>query len=267
VIDSARTRPDMLTTMTITIARISRYPVKGLSAQELDAVELSPGEGLPEDRRFALAHGASAFDPAAPAWQPKSNFLVLAKNERLAVLDTEYDPATSTLTVRRNGRQIARGTLTTPTGRLVIEQFFEAYMGEEAFGRVRVVEAPGHMFSDARDKYVSLINAATVKDMERVAKAPLDPRRFRGNLLLEGMAPWAEHELLGRTLTIGGARLQVERRIPRCTATNVNLETGERDMNLPLALQRGYGHIDCGIYARVVDGGRIAIGDTVEALP
>ena len=49
----------------------------------------------------------------------------------------------------------------------------------------------------------------------------------------------------------------------RCAATNVNPETAERDMNLPLTLRKGFGHMDMGVYAKVVSGGQIAPGDAV----
>ncbi len=63
--------------MTITVAQICRYPVKGLNAERLARVALSPGEGLPHDRRFALAHGSTVFDP-------KTHFLMLMRDEKLA---------------------------------------------------------------------------------------------------------------------------------------------------------------------------------------
>ena len=65
--------------MSAIIAQIYRYPVKGLSAEPLARVALAPGEALPHDRRFALAHGATRFD-GAPHWLPRNNFLMLARN-------------------------------------------------------------------------------------------------------------------------------------------------------------------------------------------
>lgn len=253
--------------MPATLARIVRYPVKGLTGQELASAELEAGGMLPDDRRFALMHGASGFDPAAPEWKPKSNFLMLARNERLALLEAAYDPADATLSLSRGGRRVARGRLGDPTGRRIVEQFLEAYLGEEAFGRVRVVEVPGHAFADVPDRVVSVLNLASCRDLERVVNAPVDPRRFRANLLVDGWAPWAEFEMVGRTLSVGGVRLEVTGRIDRCAATQVDPDTGERDLQIPLALRRAYGHIDCGVYARVVAGGRIAAGDAVEAVP
>ena len=250
--------------MVATIARISRYPVKGLSAQDLDETTLAPDEPVLHDRRFALLHGASSFDIAAPQWKPKTNFLMLMRDERLAALDTDYDDATCTLTIRRQGRVVARGRIDTQTGRTLIDQFFAAYMKDEMPGPFRTIEAPGHMFSDIAANAVSLINLASARDIERVARAPVDPRRFRGNVLIDGLEKWAEMGWVGRTLRVGSdVRLQVFKTIQRCAATEVNPDTAQRDLNLPKLLRAGFGHVECGIYAKVVQGGRIAVGDAI----
>jgi len=68
---------------------------------------------------------------------------------------------------------------------------------------------------------------------------------------------------LGQTLAIGDARLKVVKRITRCAAINVDPETAARDLNIPPAMMRRLGHNECGIYAEVIDGGTIGIGDAV----
>jgi MOSC domain-containing protein YiiM len=50
----------------------------------------------------------------------------------------------------------------------------------------------------------------------------------------------------------------------RCTATDVDPETGVRDRSIPKTLQQNFDHGDCGVYAEVIAGGDIAIGDTVD---
>jgi uncharacterized protein YcbX len=252
--------------MDTAVAKIYRYPVKGLSAQILPEVNLTASEGLPDDRRFAITHGASSFDTSTPEWRPKKDFLHLARNERLAALETDYDSATGILTIRRNGRQVARGQITNPTGRLLINQFFAAYMKGEVPGTPHLVEAPGVMFSDTRGKYVSILNTASVADIERVVNAPVDPRRFRANLLLDGLEPWAEAKWAGHSVAIGDAVLEVVEQIGRCAATEVNPVTALRDINIPLSLERGFSHRNCGVYARVVKGGRVATGDPVHLI-
>jgi len=251
--------------MSAHIAAIHYFPVKGLSAQPLETVELSPGLGLPHDRRFAILHGATTFDPSAPGWKPKTNFLMLMRDEKLATLETVYDPSTCTLVLHRAGKPVARGRIDTPTGRLLIDQFLGAYMaGSAAPGPYKLIEAPGHMFSDISEKAVSLINLASLRDLERVTQAPIDPVRFRGNLLLEGLEPWEEQRWVGRRLNIGGVELDVFKGIKRCPATEVNPATAERDMNVVKALHSGYGHTECGVYARVVTGGLIRQGDVLS---
>jgi uncharacterized protein len=252
--------------MSINIASIYRYPVKGLTPEPLQRVTLSPGEGLPQDRRFAIAHGSTRIDPSAPTWMPKTNFLMLARNERLARLRTRFDDASGILTIQRDGKTVASANITETAGRTVIEQFFAAYMAEESRGAPKLVEAPGHMFSDTAAKVVSIIGLESVRDVERVVRAPVDPRRFRANIYIEGGRPWEEFDWPGRELRIGAVRLKVAKKINRCAATNVDPETGQRDLNIPLALQRGFQHIDVGIYAEVLDGGSIAPGDTLTIL-
>ena len=247
--------------MPINLASIYRYPVKGLSPEPLEKVVLSSGEGLPQDRRFAIAHGSTRIDPSAPTWMPKSNFLMLARNERLARLKTRFDEATGTLTIQRDGKTVASGNLQEVAGRAIIEQFFAAYMGSEARGAPRLMEAPGHMFSDVAAKVVSIIGLDSVRDLERVVRAPVDPRRFRANVYIEGGRPWQEFDWVGRELRLGPVRLRGVKRIERCAATNVDPETGQRDLNIPLSLQQGFQHVCTGIYAEVLTGGTAAVGD------
>lgn len=250
--------------MTASLQAIYRYPVKGLSPESLQRIELSPGQTLPDDRLYAIENGPSGFDPAAPAHFPKQRFLMLMRNERLAALDTRFDHASHTLSVRQNGAVAAEGDLRTLGGRTAIETFFATYNADELRGPPRVLQADGHSFSDVAAKVVSIINLASVAAVETIVGAPVDPLRFRGNLHIAGWPAWREFDLLGRTLAIGDIRLKVFKRIVRCAATNVEPRTGIRDMEIPKTLMQSFGHMDCGVYAEVVAGGTIAAGDKIE---
>jgi uncharacterized protein YcbX len=250
--------------MDASIQSIFRYPVKGLAPEQLPAVTLVPGQPLPADRIYALENGPSGFDPASPQYFPKQRFLMLMRNERLAALDTRYDDATHTLTIRLNGAEAASGDLRTADGRAAIESFFGRYSADELRGPPKVLHCEGHSFSDVAAKVVSIINLASVAAVEGVVGAPVDALRFRGNLHIEGWPAWHEFDLLDRTLAIGPVRLKVVKRIVRCAATNVEPRTGIRDMEIPKALMRAFGHMDCGVYAEVIAGGRINAGDAVQ---
>ena len=242
---------------------IYRYPVKGLSQERLDAVRLEPGQTLPADRKYAIENGPSGFDPAAPAYLPKTRFLMLMRNERLATLQTHYDDATHVLTIRGEGRELARGDLSTKEGRLAIEAFFRRFMPNELAGPPKVLQADGHSFSDVSAKVVSIINLTSVAAIGTLLGAPVHPLRFRANLYVEGWPAWSELDLVGQEITIGNARLKVTKRIMRCAATNVDPDLGIRDLHIPATLMRTFQHADCGIYARVIEGGEIKPGDTI----
>ncbi|KZD02862.1 hypothetical protein AUP43_13310 [Oceanibaculum pacificum] len=250
-----------------TIARLCRYPVKGMSAQDIDSATLESGAGLPDDRRFGIAHGSAIDLPADNGWAPKSNFLQLVNCARLAAIVADYEAETGHLALKRDGRQVARANIQTPLGRTIIEDFLRAFLAGEVRGAPRIVEASGDFFTDSRNGKISLINLASVKDLERVVGGPVDPVRFRGNILLDGLPAWEEFSWLPDTrLKIGGAILKIYKRIERCAATSVNPATAERDTNIPLALRRGFGHIDMGLYATVEQSGVIATGDGLELL-
>ena len=156
-----------------TIARICRYPVKGLSVEELPQVQLRVGEGLPLDRAFALARPAAPLDPANPKWLPKRHFLMLMRDERLASLRVAYDDAEGRLTISQAGREALAASVLTPDGRDAIERFFEGFMGPELGGRPRLVRASGHTFTDHATPYLSLINLASVRELERTVGRPV----------------------------------------------------------------------------------------------
>jgi len=246
------------------IQALYRYPVKGLSPQALGRVELKVGQTLPADRLYAIENGPCGFDPEAPAYFPKQRFLMLMRNERLAALHTDYEEASHTLTIRWERREAARGDLRTAQGRAAIERFLSEYCADELRGPPKVLFGEGHSFSDVAKKVVSIINLASVAAVENAVGAPVNPLRFRANVYVKGWPAWHEFDLLGREIGLGGARLKVVKRIQRCAATEVDPDTGIRDLEVPRTLMQTFGHADCGVYAEVVAAGEVAVGDPVS---
>jgi len=250
--------------MKATIAKIYRYPVKGLSPDPLERASLTPGRILAGDRRFALALASTRFDGHTPQWQPKSAFLALVKHAKLAALDTRYDDDGNELTVFRRNKQVARGKLTDPVGRAIVEDFFAAYMGADTHGKPYLADAgEGISFTDQKDKLISIINLASIRDLGRIVGQELDPQRFRANIYVDGIDPWSEFNWVGREIATGDALLSVVDRTERCGAINVNPQDGVRDQNLVKALQAGFGHLDMGIFASVTTAGNLAIGEAI----
>src|SRR5258708_7460070 len=149
--------------MAMRIAAIYRYPVKGLSAEKLARVALAPGRCLPEDRRFAVALASTSFDPQRPEWLAKTHFVMLMRDEKLAQLHTSFDAASGELAIEHVGAIALRASLAEPEGRRAVGAFLGDFLGAAVAGPLRVVEAPGHAFADAKrkpgaagDQYVSL---------------------------------------------------------------------------------------------------------------
>jgi uncharacterized protein YcbX len=86
------------------VVAVYRFPLKGLSAEEMDRVVLTPGECLPHDRRFAIALGSTRFDPEHPGWLPKTHFIMLMRDEKLAQLRTRFDAESGVLAIAENDR-------------------------------------------------------------------------------------------------------------------------------------------------------------------
>lgn len=246
------------------IASLYRHPVKGFTPERLTSAMLEAGACFPCDRLYAVEDGPSGFDPAAPDHISKMKFTVLAKIPAVAKVRTAYDAASGVLAARAEGHADFAADLRTEGGRAGFEAWLAAVLGDEASGPLRVIEGPGaHRFMDSKSGYVSIVNLASVRDLGQRIGRQLDPLRFRANLYVEGWPAWVENDWTGRTLTVGAAAAEVLKPIVRCAATHVDLDTGERDADLVKALFDHYGHMFCGIYLNVTQGGMVGEGDVV----
>lgn len=253
--------------MTATVTSLYRHPVKGFTPERLQAADLVAGEGFPCDRLYAVENGPSGFDPAAPVFISKQHFTVLMRIAEVARARTAYDEATGVLTASADGLETISARLTDAAGRETFTAWLATLLGEEAQGPLRVIEAPGSWrFMDHPLGHVSIINLASVRDLEARIGRPIDPLRFRANIYVEGWEPWIENTWTDRLLDLGGARAKVFKPTVRCAATHVDPVTAERDMDVVKALFDNYGHMFCGIYVHTQTAGRVREGDAVELL-
>ncbi len=246
--------------MTATVAGLYRYPVKGLPGEALARVRLAPGGIFPGDRRYAIAHRMSAWDPAEPRWRPKGHFVTLARVAELAGLRAVYDDR-GRLEIRRSGKRVAGGNPALPADRAAIERFLSAFLADAADVPVRLAGTADRALTDVPEPFVSMVNAESVRELERVARRPVDPARFRANILMRGLPAWAEFDWIGYEIAAGTVRLRIEERIERCAATGVNPDSAQRDLNIVRTLSEGWGHMDMGVYATATGAGTVAVGD------
>lgn len=251
--------------MTAAIAALFRHPIKGFTPEKVKLAQLVAGGPFPGDRLYALEDGPSGFDPAAPAWITKQRFAVLAKIAEVAKARTRLDDATGVLHAHAGGMRPFAGKLGEPDGRAAFAAWASELLGEAASGPLRLLDGgPGWRFLDHPLGHVSIINLASVRDLEQRMGRTLDPLRFRANLYVDGWPAWAENDWEGRPVTLGAAKAKVFKPIVRCAAPDVNPTTAERDADIPAALFDNYGHMLCGIYVHVTEGGTVREGDGVD---
>lgn len=245
------------------LSAIRRHPVKALGGESLDRVRLAPGRTLPGDRVWALAHERSDFDFDAPAWTRCTAFLRGARIPALMAVESEGAPG-GPIRFGHPDRPDLLADPATPEGEAALLAWVEALVPAGLPRPVRLAAAPGRGMTDQQAPWLSLLSDASLAELSgRLGIVP-DRRRFRGNLWLEDIEPWAEFGWLGREIRIGDARLRVTERIGRCSATLADPATGRRDADVLGVLERGWGHADFGVFAEVIEGGEIAMGDPVE---
>jgi uncharacterized protein YcbX len=246
------------------VQSIWRHPVKGFTPESLTTVELSANACFPCDRLYAVEDGPSGFDPAKPAHISKQKFTVLAKIAAVARIRTRYDDATGELAAEFDSKEPFRARLTQESGREAFAAWLSEALGDDVGGNLKVLPAPGdYRFMDDPAGFVSVVNLASVRDLSQRIGRTVDPRRFRANVYVENGPAWIENDASAGAITLGGAEATVIKPIVRCVATHVDPDSGEKDIDVVRSLFETYGHRYCGIYVRIVRGGRVSVGDEV----
>jgi len=253
--------------MSAVVTGLFHHPIKGFTPQAVDRARLTPAGAFPGDRLFAVEDGPCGFDPAAPAFIPKSRFAVLARIAEVAKARTHYDALTGVLTARAEALPDFSANLDEDAGRAAFAAWLAALLGEAARGPLRVIDGRGHRFLDHPLGHVSVLNLNSVRDLEQRLRRPVDPLRFRANIHVEGWPAWAENDWREREMRLGSAMARVFQPITRCAAPDVDPTTAERDIEVTAELHRLYGHLLCGVYVQVTGEGVVAAGDIAEIAP
>lgn len=258
-----------------TVKQLWTHPIKGLTPHAQDRVVLQEGHGIPGDRAFALLFETDSIEPLVDVvpWMRKQHFAVQCDWPGLAALDCRYDPDTTALQISRQGVELLSVLTNTHTGRQQLNTFFTGYVAAltpTATARhpdrapLRLVGAPDETrYPDREIAHLSLVSQATLDQMSEWMNQPIDVRRFRPNVVLEGVSAWEELTWVGREFMLGTARIQITAPINRCLNIDVNPETGDRDLPLFDALQPHMGHRQTGVLAVIVEGGTVSLGETL----
>lgn len=250
----------------IKVASLWRHPIKSHGREALETVTLIAGQTMPWDRHWAVTHADTKFDASNPEWVMCRNFMIGALTPELAGLWATLDESNATITLCHQdlgeisfapdvaedvARFIAWLTPLCPADRRLPDN---------------VVKVPNLGLTDSPYPSISIMNMATNAAVEAELGHPLEIERWRGNIWLDGFAAWDEFNWVGHTVQIGEALLAIKEPITRCNHTRSNPITGVRDADTLDALRNGWDHQDFGIYAEVIKGGTVKIGDEAKVL-
>lgn len=252
--------------MTARIARIRRHPIKAIGGQDLRRTRLDAARRLSGDRIWALLSeaGEAHAGPVPDRWLPKACFLRGAASAGLQAVQGGWGGDAPEGRIRLSHPDLPELDFDPETEGARLAEWVRPLWPGDKPAPTRLVRGPTG-WTDTNQPWISILSLSSLADLETRLGQPLGIERWRGNLWLEGWAPHAERDLIGRILTIGGIELRVTQTIGRCPGTNADCTTGRVDIDMPAALEAEFGHRDFGIYAEVVTGGDITLGDEVCA--
>lgn len=246
------------------VAHLVRHPIKSAGFELVEEATLTPGAAFPFDRVWAVAHAAARL-PDPLAWAPKLQFLRGWGSAELMAISCRATPETGMVTLSHPRRPTESFRPDDPADAARLCDWLRPLWPENRPEPAKVVRVPGQALTDQDQPLISINALSSLADLSARMGRDLSIHRFRGNIWVDGWAPWSELELIGQEITIGKVRLRVEEPIGRCRATGANPETGAQDADTMAAIEAGYGHTDFGVFARVIDGGTVTLGHEVRA--
>ena len=257
------------------VTGLYRHAVKGLSADALETVVLGTSETFPDDRKFALLKlNKEGFDPENPEWLHKQNFLcAFSAPELMAKYRASYSQQQLRL-YERETEELILGPidLSKSTGRKALADLYSKQSGVPLSCVTTAIKP--HQFGNTSSGWkqrndsrtVHIVNEATVRELSAAIGTPLNPTRFRPNIVLNGMPAWSEFDWIGKTIQCGSTSLQVISRTVRCEGISIDpLEFPENILDVPKLLTKHFPQNGpyLGVYAVVEEGGHISLGDSV----
>ncbi|RYH08970.1 MOSC domain-containing protein [Tropicimonas sp. IMCC6043] len=254
-----------MTSTTGRLAHIFRHPIKSIGWEALAEVELSAGETLPFDRHWAVAHDAARFGGTSGGWQDKRNFVRGVAGPQLMAVRAALSSDGQKVRLNHHQRPEIEIAPDAPGESDRLVAWLAPLWPDTRPAAARIVTAGAQAMTDVPDPFVALLNLASLRALGEMLDRTLSVHRFRGNLWVDGVAPWAESGWIGKEIRIGSAGLRIEAPITRCNATKVDPETGQVDADTLGALSAAFGHRDFGVYATVINSGTVRPGDEVAA--
>ena len=248
------------------IHQLWHFPVKGFGGSQMPLAKLRQRGYFPNDRQFAISIGSEKTAAAKNGtWFRKAHFLQLMSHELLAEYSCRYDDANPRLELLYHGATCLSIDPAQPTDCQRFEDFFFTLLGSNLRGKPRLMTMKHQAYSDQSTALISIASNASIDAFADATNTKPDSRRFRVNISSDGDTPFAEETLIGTTLRCGDALLLVKEPVGRCAAINVDPATAKRNSEDYVRFMKAhFGHSNLGIFAEVINGGIISVGDRLQ---
>ncbi len=249
------------------VSSVHFCPIKSLSFQSAQTLTIKKDIGIEEDRIFAFSRGLNELDAKQVEKDPSEreliHFLTLKNSPVLNKYDFKYE--NEIITILKDNKEIAS---------YPIEE-------KENLSKKLLEQEPGlpnptyllknelFPFYDTTNNSsvsntISLINLNSIKDFSEKINKEIEFKRFRGNIYIKNVKALEERNWINKVISINNTEFKVVKNIPRCSATNLMINSNEADINLPNMLKKTYGHIDMGVYLAPLNNGQIKVGDSID---
>jgi len=250
-----------------TVSSVHFCPIKSLSFQKANSLIIKKDIGIEEDRIFAFSRGLNELDAKGVEKDPSKrkliNFLTLKNSPVLNKYDFKYE--NETVFILKDNKEIFSYHIDDKDS--LSKKLLE--LEPDLPGPIYLLKNKLFPFYDTTNSSsilntISLINLNSIKDFNQKINKEIEFERFRGNIYIKDLEAFEERKWINKVIKINDTEFKVLKYIPRCSATNLKINSEKADINLPNMLKKTYGHIDMGIYLFPLKNGQVKIGDSIH---
>jgi hypothetical protein len=249
------------------VSSIHFSPIKSLSFQSINTAIIKKDVGFEEDRIFAFSRAIDI--PLAntiekdPSERELIHFLTLKNTPALNKYDFKFE--NGMISIFESNKQISTHPI---EDKEAISKEISK-LEPNLPGPIYFLKNELFPFYDTTNRShvsntISLINLNSIKDFNQKINKEIEFERFRGNIYIKDLEAFEERNWINKTIKINEAEFKVLKHIPRCSATNLKVNSDQTDINLPNELKKVYGHMDMGIYLYPLNNGKISVNDEIN---
>lgn len=253
------------------LVEITYYPVKSMRGISADRAEIRP-EGLPHDREWLLS-------------TPDGHFITARQFPQLLLWQTEPVSDGLKLTAPDGESLTVNNSRLNQTGEVSVWQdTFAALHGDThadawlsgktgtpcrlnrlGSRSARILDYSQTPLSFADGAPYLLANTASLQALNDSLETPVEMRRFRANLVFDGLEAYEEEGW--KRIAIGSVAFDLFKPCTRCVMTTVDLASGEKHpQQQPLKTLAKTRKAVFGMNMVALETGSVAVGDKVEVL-